>query len=65
MLRFILWSLLAAYLLLVGLWPAAAAPVDVLSAGASVVLAKLPLLVVAGAVALYFHRRPVAQPRRA
>jgi hypothetical protein len=54
--RFILWALLALYLLVVGLFPAAAAPVVLAAAGAGIVLAKLPLLAVAGAVALYLRR---------
>jgi hypothetical protein len=66
MLRFILWALLALYLLVVGLWPAAAAPVDVLSAGASVVLAKLPaLFLLAGGAWLYLRYRPALKPRTA
>lgn len=51
--RYILYSLLAAYLLVVGLWPAAAAPVSLAFAGLNVVLSLisgpgLVLLAVAG-----------------
>jgi len=63
--RYILWSLLAAYLLVVGLWPAAAAPVGLLTAGAGIVLAKLPLLVLAAGVWLHYRHRPTATPRTA
>jgi hypothetical protein len=43
----ILWSLIAAYLLVVGVWPAAATPVGLAFAGAGVVLAAIPLPVLA------------------
>lgn len=54
MLRIIAWLSLATYLLVVGLWPPAAAPVALAFDGAEIVLAKVPaLLLAAGAVWLY------------
>ncbi|MEV0556257.1 hypothetical protein AB0I27_22745 [Streptomyces sp. NPDC050597] len=63
--RYILWSLLAAYLLLVGLWPAAAAPIDLAASGAFVVLAKPPVLLLAALVATVLHYRRRPTPARA
>ena len=56
MLRFILWALLALYLFVVGLFPAAATPVVLAAAGAGIVLVKLPLVAKAGAAVLYLRR---------
>jgi hypothetical protein len=42
MLRIIAWAALALYLLIVGLIPAAAAPVPVIAAGAGVIAAAIP-----------------------
>jgi hypothetical protein len=42
MLRIILIALLGLYLIVVGLWPAAAAPVSLLVAGLAVVLSLIP-----------------------
>jgi hypothetical protein len=54
----ILWLLLAAFLMLVGVWPAAAAPVGLAAAGAAVVLAAIPGPVLAlAAIAVYLKRR--------
>lgn len=52
MLRFIAWLLLAAYLLVVGLWPAAVTPVEVVFHGLGVVLAAIPLPAVLAIVAV-------------
>jgi len=56
----ILWSLLAAYLLVVGLWPAAATPVELAATGAFTVLAQPAVLLLAAVVALIASalRRP-------
>lgn len=43
MFRIIAWLLLASYLLIVGLWPAAAAPVGLAFTGLGVLLAAIPL----------------------
>lgn len=59
----ILWLLAAAYLLLVGMWPAAAAPVNLAAAGAFTVLAQ-PAVLLAALVAgllLSDRRRPAAK----
>ncbi|MEV5236461.1 hypothetical protein [Streptomyces pseudogriseolus] len=42
MIRIVLWVLAALYLLLVGLWPAALAPVALAFVGAGTVLAVIP-----------------------
>ena len=61
--RLILWSLLAAFLLLVGLWPAALAPVHLAAFGAAALIASIPSKVLAlGAGALYLKFRH--QPAR-
>lgn len=64
--RFILWSLLAAYLTLIGLWPAAAAPVALAAAGVGTVIGQLPVvLVIAAAVWLYRRSASHAHHRTA
>lgn len=40
--RALLWSLLVTFLIVVGLWPAALAPVTLAAAGAAAVLATIP-----------------------
>ena len=58
MLRFILWALLALYLLIVGVWPAAAAPVALAFDGLGAVIAVIPgpVLLLAAVVAWLKHR---------
>lgn len=65
--RFIKWSLLAAFLIIVGLWPAAAAPVVLASAGAAVVVGKIPGVVLVGIAAITWlrHRHHPARPATA
>ncbi|MFF2475104.1 hypothetical protein [Streptomyces sp. NPDC058066] len=60
MFRIIVWSLIAAYLLAVGIWPSAAAPVGLAFAGLGVVLTAIPAPVIAVAAALIWlrHRTP-------
>jgi hypothetical protein len=51
MFRFIAWAVLALYLLIVGLWPSAAAPVGLAFEGLGAVAASIPgpaLLLLAG-----------------
>lgn len=55
--RYILWAITALYLLIVGLWPAAAAPVELAASGAFVVLAKPPVLLLAALAAAVVHHR--------
>ena len=63
--KFILWLLAGLYALVVGLWPAAAVPVELAAAGAFTVLLKPAVLLLAGAVALLKStRRPVHAPAR-
>ena len=60
----ILWLLAGAYLLLVGLWPAAAIPLNLAAMGAVTVLLQPYVLLAAVAVALIVHamRRPGHAP---
>ncbi|MDH3037900.1 hypothetical protein ABZ742_04075 [Streptomyces albogriseolus] len=58
MIRIVLWVLAALYLLLVGLWPAAAAPIGLVAAGAAVVVGLIPGPVLAlGAAAAWLKYR--------
>lgn len=56
MFRFIAWVLLALYLLVVGLWPPAAAPLALMLAGLAVVAALIPGPAWALAAAIAWHR---------
>jgi hypothetical protein len=60
----ILWLLAGTYLLVVGLWPAAAAPVELAATGAFTVLAQPAVLLLAAAVGLIAsaRRRPAPAP---
>lgn len=62
----ILWLLAGTYLLVVGLWPAAAAPVELAATGAFTVLAQPAVLLLAALVALAVSvlRRPAHTPAR-
>lgn len=53
----ILWLLAGAYLLVVGLWPAAAAPVNLAATGAFTVLAQPAVLLLAAVVAVVVSAR--------
>jgi len=66
MFRVIRWLLLAAYLLVVGLWPAAAAPVTLAFDGLGAVIAAVPgpVLLLAAVVAWLKHR-PAPKPATA
>lgn len=64
--RVIAWLLIAAYLALVGLWPAAAAPIALAGRGVGVIVGQLPgLLIVAVGIWLYFRLRPAVSAGRA
>lgn len=52
MFRIVLWALLALYLLIVGVWPSAATPVELAFTGLGVVLAAIPLPAVLAIVAV-------------
>lgn len=56
--RYILWSLIAAYLLIVGLWPAAATPVELTFTGLAAIIAAIPgpALLLIAAIAWLRHR---------
>ncbi|AJP04770.1 hypothetical protein TU94_28315 [Streptomyces cyaneogriseus subsp. noncyanogenus] len=56
--RVLRWLLLALYLIVVAVWPSAAAPVSLTATGAAVILAAIPgpVLLLAGAVAWLKHR---------
>ncbi|MFF7139570.1 hypothetical protein ACFZBZ_45730 [Streptomyces sp. NPDC008196] len=58
------WVILAAFLVVVGLWPAAAAPVTLAAAGAGAVLAAIPgPVLLAVAVIAWLKHRPAAPAR--
>jgi hypothetical protein len=62
MFRFIAWALLALYLIVAGLWPAAAAPIGLAAAGAAVILAAVPGPVLAlAAIVAWLKYRPAPQ----
>lgn len=53
------WAILAAFLMVVGIWPAAVAPINLAAAGASAVLAAIPgPALVALAVIAWMKLRP-------
>ncbi|MER8220910.1 hypothetical protein ABTZ58_10020 [Streptomyces sp. NPDC094143] len=56
--RALLWSLLAAYLIVVALWPAAATPVDLAFTGLDSVISAVPgpVLLLAAWIAWLRHR---------
>lgn len=58
MLRILLWLLATAFLIIVGLWPAAATPITLAAAGAAVILAAIPAPVwlAAAAIAWLTHQ---------
>jgi hypothetical protein len=58
----ILWSLFAAFLLIVGAWPAAAAPVALASAGLAVLAAAIPGPVLAGVAVVAYLRLRAPRP---
>ncbi|MFI6491238.1 hypothetical protein [Streptomyces sp. NPDC050564] len=62
----ILWLLAGTYLLIVGLWPAAATPVELAATGAFTVLAQPAVLLLAAVVGLIAsaRRRPAHATRR-
>jgi hypothetical protein len=57
--RIIRWLLLALFLAVVGLWPAAVAPIGLIATGAAVTLAAVPgpVLLAVGYIA-WLHHRP-------
>jgi hypothetical protein len=65
MFRFVAWSLLALFLLIVGAWPAAATPVSLAFTGAGVIAAKIPGVVLIGAAAFaWLRHRTTPAPAR-
>lgn len=63
--RPVLWLLLAAFLLIVGVWPSAAAPVGLVFDGAGVIAARIPAVVLVGLTAVFYLRHRRAPARRA
>lgn len=61
------WSLVAAVLLVIGLWPAAVAPIAIAFAGAATVIAAIPgqLLLLAAGIAYLRYRPAPAKPATA
>lgn len=65
MLRIVLWALAALYLLVVGLWPAALAPLALTLSGATAVIAAVPASVwVALGVIAWLKRKPTPAPAK-
>lgn len=59
MFRTVCWPLLAVFLVLVGLWPAAAAPIGLAATGAAVILAAIPgPVLLAAAVIGWLKHKP-------
>jgi hypothetical protein len=58
MFRVIRWPLLALFLIVVGLWPAAAAPIGLAASGVDVIIGSIPgpVLLLAAAIAWLKHR---------
>jgi hypothetical protein len=57
------WLLLAIVLIVIGLWPAAVAPIAWASAGVAVVIGAIPGPVLAlAAIAVWLKHRPTAKP---
>lgn len=58
MFRTVRWLLLALFLVLVGVWPAAAAPIALAATGAAVILSAIPgpVLLLAAAVGWLKHK---------
>ncbi|MFF5609278.1 hypothetical protein ACFY65_23305 [Streptomyces cellulosae] len=67
MIRIVLWVLAALYLLLVGLWPPALAPVALTLTGGATLIAAVPgvVWVAAGAIAWLKHKPTPAKTARA
>ena len=66
MIRTALWTLLALYLLVVGLWPSAAAPISLAFDGLGAVLAAIPapVLLLAAGVAWLKHKPAATAPAK-
>ncbi|MEU2566602.1 hypothetical protein [Streptomyces althioticus] len=65
MIRIALWVLAALYLLLVGLWPAALAPVALTLSGGATLIAAVPGVVwVAAAVIAWLKHKPTPTPAK-
>lgn len=62
MFRVAAWTFLALFLLIVGAWPPAAAPVSLAFAGAGVIASKIPGVVLLGAAAIAWLRHRPATP---
>jgi hypothetical protein len=66
MIRLIRWLLLAAFLITVGVWPAAAMPLKLAAAGAAVILSLIPVPVwLAAALIAWWKHQPAPAPASA
>lgn len=66
MLRIVAWALLALYLITIGLWSSAAAPVLLALAGLAYVLAAIPVpVLLLAAVVVWLKHRPTPKPATA
>lgn len=56
--RYVRWLLLASFLIVVGLWPSAAVPIDWAATGAAVIIGLIPgpVLLLAAGIAWLKHR---------
>ncbi|MFD5910256.1 hypothetical protein ACFWHL_16215 [Streptomyces massasporeus] len=63
--RVLLWSLLAVFLIVVGLWPAAAAPIGLAATGAAVIVGLIPGQLLALAAVAAWLKHLAATPRTA
>jgi len=65
--RILAWTLLATFLIVVGLWPAAAAPIALAATGAGALIAAIPAPVLAAValIAWLKHKPTPAKPRSA
>lgn len=65
MFRIIRWALLAAFLIVVGLWPAAATPIALAAGGAAALIATIPgpVLLAVGVIAWLKHKPTPATAR--
>jgi hypothetical protein len=65
--RYIAWALIALYLIVAGLWPAAVAPVGLAFTGLAVIVAAIPgpVWLLVAAVVWLKHRPAPAKPATA
>jgi len=66
MFRTLRWLLLAVVLMVIGIWPAAAAPISLAATGAAVILTAIPVpVLLLAAVVAWLKHRPTPKPATA